>query len=49
VWTEFLAAQEDLLLQIMALIERKGLGLAFPTRTVYLRDEHWNPTASSAA
>jgi len=49
VWTEFLAAQEDLLLQIMALVERKGLELAFPTRTVYLRDEHWNPTASSAA
>ena len=41
VWTEWLAAREDLMLQIMDAVEEHGLEIAFPTRTVYLRDEGW--------
>jgi MscS family membrane protein len=41
VWTEYLAAQEDLMLEIMGAVEEHGLEIAFPTRTVYLRDEGW--------
>ena len=47
VWTEFLAAREDLMLQIMDVVEANGLEMAFPTRTVYLRDEQW-PEAKAA-
>lgn len=45
VWTEFLAAREDLMLKIMDRIAARGLEIAYPTRTVYLRDEKWDPTA----
>ena len=41
VWTDFLAVREDLMLQIMGVVERHGLEMAFPTRTVYFRDERW--------
>lgn len=41
VWTEFLEAQEDIMLSIMDIVNELGLEIAFPTRTVYLRDEHW--------
>ncbi len=41
VWTEYLDTKEDLMLTIMAIVEEHGLEMAFPTRTVYLRDEHW--------
>ncbi|MGH1363212.1 MAG: mechanosensitive ion channel family protein [Calditrichia bacterium] len=41
VWTDFLATREDLMLQIMQVVERHGLEMAFPTRTVYFRDERW--------
>jgi MscS family membrane protein len=41
VWKEYLAAREDLMLQIMDAVAEHGLEIAFPTRTVYLRDEHW--------
>ena len=41
VWTEFLEAQEDIMLRIMDIVTELGLEIAFPTRTVYLRDENW--------
>lgn len=41
VWTDWLAAREALMLQIMDVIEDLGLEIAYPTRTVYLRDEQW--------
>lgn len=41
VWTDFLEAQEDIMLKIMDIAESQGLEIAFPTRTVYLRDENW--------
>ena len=44
VWVEWLKAREELMLQIMDLVEDLGLEMAFPTRTVYLRDEKWGET-----
>jgi MscS family membrane protein len=40
-WVEYLTAKEDLMLKIMEKVEGAGLEMAFPTRTVYLRDEKW--------
>jgi MscS family membrane protein len=40
-WVEYLSAKEDLMLKIMEIVEKAGLEMAFPTRTVYLRDEQW--------
>ncbi len=40
-WLEYLALQEDMLLRIMELVEANGLEMAFPTQTLYLRDEQW--------
>ena len=40
--TDFLEAQEDIFLRIMQLVEEQGLEIAFPTRTLYFRDEQWN-------
>ena len=42
VWVAWLKARETLMLQIMDLVESLGLEIAFPTQTVYLRDEQWN-------
>ncbi|HQV34119.1 MAG TPA: mechanosensitive ion channel family protein [Calditrichia bacterium] len=39
VWTDFLAVREDLMFQVMEVVEKHGLEMAFPTRTVYLRGE----------
>ncbi len=47
VWTDFLAAREDLMLKIMKVVESHGLEFAFPTQTVYLRDEEWPSQRSS--
>lgn len=47
VWTEFLAAREDLMLKIMGVVEGHGLEFAFPTQTVYLRDEEWPSKSKS--
>ena len=44
VWTDYLGIQEDVLLRIMDIVEDHGLEIAFPTRTVYLRDEKWAST-----
>ena len=38
-WAAFLAAQEDLLLALMNIVERAGSGFAFPTQTTYLASE----------
>ncbi len=43
VWTDFLSAQEDLMLSIMDLVEEHDLEIAFPSRTLYLREEAWGP------
>ena len=40
-WTSFMEIQEDLFLRIMELVAAQGLEIAFPTRTLYLRDEQW--------
>jgi len=47
-WTEFLGAREDMMLQIMEIVEELGLEVAFPTRTVYLRDEQWGQGKTAA-
>jgi len=39
VWTEHLAAKEDLMLRIMGIVDELGLEFAFPSRTVYLRHD----------
>lgn len=38
-WAAFLAAQEELLLGLMQVVERAGTGFAFPTQTTYLASE----------
>ena len=38
---DFMSTQEEILLRIMTLVEEQGLEIAFPTRTVYFRDEQW--------
>ena len=48
-WLQFLTVQEELLLSIMELVEKHGLEMAFPTQTVYLRDEQWPKQATAAA
>jgi len=39
VWGDYLAAREELCLQIMELLEGMGLEIAFPTRTLYLKGQ----------
>jgi MscS family membrane protein len=39
VWAEYLQVREDFLLAIKELSEKVGVEIAFPTRTVYLRQE----------
>ena len=38
-WAAFLAAQEELLLALMRVVEEAGTGFAFPTSTTYLASE----------
>lgn len=38
-WAAFLAAQEELLLGLMQVVENAGSGFAFPTQTTYLASE----------
>jgi len=47
VWTDYLSIQEDVLLRIMDIVNDMGLELAFPTQTVYFRDEHWGVIESN--
>jgi MscS family membrane protein len=49
--TDFLAfmqTQEAILLRLMTLVEEQGLEIAFPTRTVYFRDEHRQPAGDAS-
>jgi len=39
VWNDYLEAREDVCLQIMDLLERLGLAIAFPSRTLYLHNQ----------
>ena len=50
-WAAFLAAQEELLLVLMHVVEGAGSGFAFPTQTTYLASEAaaLEPGASAAA
>lgn len=41
VWTDWLQAREDLMLRIMDIVDDLDLEIAYPTQTVYLRDEKW--------
>ena len=49
-WAAFLAAQEELLLALMRVVEEAGSGFAFPTQTTYLASEaaSLEPGASAA-
>ncbi len=38
VWAEYLDARQDVCLQIMDILEAHGMAIAFPSRTVYLRN-----------
>ncbi len=40
-WAAYMQTQERLLLDIMRIVDELGLELAFPTQTVYVRDEQW--------
>ena len=44
-WVTHLAVKEELMLKIMELIAEHGLEMAFPTQTIYLRDEKWKENA----
>ncbi len=46
-WTDYLELQEELLLRIMEIVAKNGAEMAFPTQTLYLRDEQW-PARSGA-
>ena len=48
VWVDWLQGREELMLQIMDLVEKLGLEIAYPTRTLYLRDEHWGKDLQEA-
>ncbi len=39
-WAEHLRVRQEVNLAIMRLVERMGLSIAFPTQTVYLRDDN---------
>ncbi len=39
VWAEYLAARQDICLQIMDTLENLGLEIAFPSRSIYLRTD----------
>lgn len=45
-YADYMEAQEDILLRMMRLVDEQGLELAFPTRTVYFRDERWGEDKS---
>ncbi len=39
VWGEYLEAREDVSLRIMDILEQRGMSIAFPSRSVYLRED----------
>jgi MscS family membrane protein len=48
-WVEFLAVQQELLLQMMEIVEQSGTEIAFPTQTVHFRDVGVASLASMSA
>jgi len=49
-WNEFLAAREDLYLQMMDIVEQSGTGMAFPSQTSYIgRDSGLDAEKTKAA
>ena len=48
IWGEYLDAREDVCLKIMDTLEALGLEIAFPSTTVYLRQEGSVPAGSAA-
>ena len=46
VWGEYLRVRQEINLQIMKLLESLGMEVAFPTRTVYLKNEDEERKAS---
>ncbi len=46
VWEEYLEARQDIGLKIMDILEEMGLEIAFPSRTIYLRND--DPTNAEA-
>ena len=46
-WVTHLAVVEQLQLRIMEIVSEQGLEMAFPTQTVYLRDEKWKENLPS--
>ena len=44
-WNEFQAAKQDINLRIMDIVEERGVGIAFPSRTVFV--EHLEPQEES--
>lgn len=47
-WADFMTTQQEVMLRIMQLVEEHGLEIAFPTRTVYFRDEQWQRIPQAA-
>lgn len=45
-WEAYLLIQEDVMLQIIDLVEEMGLEIAYPTRTLHLRQEEERPIPS---
>jgi len=41
----FLAVQEELLMRIMGIVKQAGTGLAFPSQTMYVRQDQPAPVA----
>ena len=40
-WVKHLEVREALMLRVMEIVQAHGLEMAFPTQTLYLRDEKW--------
>ena len=43
-WREFTAKQENVFLEIMGIVERLGIGFAFPSRSIYIETLPENAT-----
>jgi MscS family membrane protein len=48
-YTTFLAAQEELLLALMQVVENAGSGFAFPTQMTYVAGESEHPFGTGPA
>lgn len=43
VWADYLDARQDVCLKIMEILEQQGLEIAFPSRTIYLKEDELAP------